>query len=409
MLNPAVDAFGSGVGDPVFDVSEDTFQMTLEHSGDVRYGLEARMGRPKEPSLEEFESGSLVDIAPELSESLLQSPGPADFEAFGLKSPESRLLLIRPPGGFFKPEVLGFGEQEGALFDEVPILAAPHFVDSLVQVFGDVELVVDDFGGGQILSRGFHVGVPHVHGDGFNGRLLGVGQGLDETPQRLVLPVLGDVENPGVLDIRQDGGVLVPPKEAFLVDSEIGHLFGLAALKAAPDRLVLDVMDFVPAHSQEVFGARLVRAGQEHINRQPLEERREAGMFLSPRDLDAQDSMLGALDSWNLGSDEGFELHGVQVSPDSFLSLVVDRTRLTALGAQSLRDGVSDHDVYAQSYEIHLGSRYLPGFFDSHEFFVKLPVLHDDSSVLEDFPPYRPTGQGLNHTNPGRVISFNER
>ena len=96
MLDFAVNAFGSGVGDAMPDIGEDLFKMPFEHFCRFKHGFEPGVRRPEVLALEEFEGRGLVDIIPEFSERLLQSPGTAGF-----KPREASFLFgVPPPEGF---------------------------------------------------------------------------------------------------------------------------------------------------------------------------------------------------------------------------------------------------------------------------------------------------------------------
>ena len=63
-LDFTIEPFGDGIGDRVAQVSQDFFQVALEHPGGLDDGFEFAAGGPPEPVFEELPRGPLVAIIP---------------------------------------------------------------------------------------------------------------------------------------------------------------------------------------------------------------------------------------------------------------------------------------------------------------------------------------------------------
>ena len=129
---------------------------------------------------------------------------------------------------------------------------AAHFVDGVVQMFDDVELVEHDLvvRPGQVGAGGLHVGFPHVHGDGADAVALGRRQGGPEAVQALLLAIVGQVEHPALLQIGHDRQVPMPLGDGLLIDPNPADDLWDPARQPPLDRPRLDPPALVPADAQ---------------------------------------------------------------------------------------------------------------------------------------------------------------
>ena len=145
-LDSGVHGFEAGVGNMVLQVGQDIREVVTDEPGHLRHGPEAAMGGPPEPTREELLGGPPVDVAPEPAEALLERPRPGYAQLAVLQGLECLPLGRSHVFGPHEPEVLGAGESVVIGLAEGAVLGLPHFVDGLMEMLLDVELIEDDLG-----------------------------------------------------------------------------------------------------------------------------------------------------------------------------------------------------------------------------------------------------------------------
>jgi len=71
-----VESLSNGVGETMLGVGQDVGEVTLEHVGHLPDRLQARVGGPPEPPLEESKGVAWADVLPQLPQALLDAPRP---------------------------------------------------------------------------------------------------------------------------------------------------------------------------------------------------------------------------------------------------------------------------------------------------------------------------------------------
>ena len=79
-LDSTIEAFRAGVADSMLAVVEQPFFVATQHLDDLLHRLQSASHGIVRPGLEEAFSGTLVAIAPELAEVLLDAPGPTRLQ-----------------------------------------------------------------------------------------------------------------------------------------------------------------------------------------------------------------------------------------------------------------------------------------------------------------------------------------
>ena len=117
--------------------------------------------------------------------------------------------------GAHEPEILRARETRVIRLLQRSVLGAANVVDGVMEMLGDMELVEDDLAVGvlQMGARRLDVRLPQVHGDRLNAVTLLGRQGCPEAIQTLLLPVLGQIEDPALLQIRHHRQVPVPLRD----------------------------------------------------------------------------------------------------------------------------------------------------------------------------------------------------
>ena len=103
-------------------------------------------------------------------------------------------------------------------------------------------------------SCGLHVRLPHLHGHGLDARLLGVGERRPEPIQALLLAVVGQLEHPAPVQIRDDGEIPMSLGDGLLVDAQARDDGLLAPGQPSLYRPALDAPPLAPGEAQEPDG-----------------------------------------------------------------------------------------------------------------------------------------------------------
>ncbi len=216
-LDGAVKALCAGVTNSVLAVAEQTRLMAAQHLDYRLDGLQTTAHSALAPGVKVALGRFFATIVPELAKVLLDDPSPAGFEIQLLERSEGYRLAAAPIGVSLEPVVLGLCQRRAARLAQRAVLAAPHFVHRLIEVFADMKAVMHDVCLGQALSGRTHVGRPHVHGHCFDPCALGSAQSAQQLFGRFQLAPGYDLQHPRVVDIGQDGCVAVSAMGAFLV------------------------------------------------------------------------------------------------------------------------------------------------------------------------------------------------
>lgn len=137
-----------------------------------------------------------------------------------------------------------------------------------------------------------------------------------------------------------------------------------------------EVVCFVPAQPEDLRGT--ADAGlQQHVDREPLEPRREPRRRIRPRHPDLPHAMVVAADPRDAGVEVGLERAAVQVAPRPFLIVIVQPTVLAALGTwPRLHLVVLGPHIHALLLHIELDAVHGPRFLETQELSVQFGVAH---------------------------------
>ncbi len=163
--NLVVESFDEAERDLVFwsAVSGDSIPMTLDHLGEFLVRLQALPLQADLPVIEEAPRPPFPLVAPQLAERFLQQVG--GIEA--LIGRQKRLQGLPA----IQRQVLAVAQQDVLLpLDVAPpracepgVLALSHFVERIIQMAHDVELIEQDGRLGRSIVRRVAEGFPHVH------------------------------------------------------------------------------------------------------------------------------------------------------------------------------------------------------------------------------------------------------
>lgn len=392
LLNLGVEALGGGVGGGEQNGVEDSPEVFSDGSRGLSDGFEPgaqSAGDPELPRLFGPEAGA---IAPEAVGGFFERPGPGGLEGRTDEPVESAPdvgLELASAIRAHQPVVLGASELFAALAAKLAMLHLAHVVDSLVDAGGDMEAVEGDLGRsiGDRGDGGIDVGLPHVHGDAFNGLSLNSGKAFIEGGKAVGLALVGDKEHPRSGEIGDDRDVLVALLKGGLVDADPARVDRFPTLEATSHGALLNGVHRAPAQVQPArHGPQ--RRMVEPVDDQGLEQGREARARIGPRQANLANAVLTTLDARNVGSQDRAKLASIQMSPSARL-VIVDGAIRTALRARRASSGLEDQsDLNLLLIKPQLDVSHSPGRFDPQNPRIQVSVSH----TLESTAP--------THSNP---------
>jgi hypothetical protein len=171
----------------------------------------------------------------------------------------------------------------------------------------------------------------------------------------------------------------VPLGDGFLVDPEVRRHPGPLGALPTLDRALEDVPGLIPTDAQNPGGPPNVGLLQ-HIDGQTLEQGREAGAGLGPRQPHLADAVGGALDPRRLRVQVGHELATVQMAPHAFLCVVIQRQTSAALGTRPAHvAGVAGPHVDPLLLDVQLYGPHGPRLFEPQQMAVEFDIAHSPS------------------------------
>src|SRR3989304_4874005 len=206
-LDLGVEALTDRVGDPVGEERHDVGQVALDQAGGFDHGRQARVGGPEVPPLPVALGPADSGVVPELTQALLERPGPRRFQRGGLELGEPLPVLLRQILLGIQPEVLGPGQRRVPRRRQGAVFAFPHVVDGLSHVRHDVVAVEDHLGlgRGHVGADSLDVGLPHVQGDRLDADELVLRQPREVARQARLLAVLGEEFDGGPVQVADAG------------------------------------------------------------------------------------------------------------------------------------------------------------------------------------------------------------
>ena len=179
-------------------------QVTLKHLGRCDHWLEPAAHCTGIPQLEKAQSCTCIGTFPKVAKLFFECPGSTDFEI--------AIEQVAQPGAapavevFRREEKKEFATLQGlfSLLLELAMLGAAHLIDRFVEMFGDVEAVVNNLGlrhlgfGRRFESRA------HVHDDGFDLLTLFERYAFEKSLGTGSFPAFGDFQHPRAFRIAQD-------------------------------------------------------------------------------------------------------------------------------------------------------------------------------------------------------------
>ena len=212
-LDCTVEAFRTGIADSVLAKVEQPFFVAPEHLDDLFDWLQLAAHGIVRPGLEEAFGGTLVAVAPELAEVLLDAPGSAGFQVELVQGAKRDGFSAAPVRILFQPSPLAARQWRRACLGQLAVLLASNRIHCFAEVLGDMKLVVHDVGLRHALSGGTHVCRPHIHGHRLDRQPLCWRERFQQTNGRFKLSLWHQIQYPRAVNVGQDAGVGVPPTQ----------------------------------------------------------------------------------------------------------------------------------------------------------------------------------------------------
>ena len=314
-LDGTIEALSAGVADSVVAVAQQSFLMAPEHLDDLLDWLQSAAHRVVRPSFEESLCRPPVAVAPELSEVLLDAPGPAGLEVELVQGPKGNSLSAAAIGILSQPRPLAARQWRCACLGQTAVFVLSHRIYRLTEVLGDVELVMHDVGLGHALPGRTHVRRPHVHCHSLDRHALRLCERLQQTHGRAELSLRYEVQHPRSVDVGQDAGVGVPCLRALLIYAKVGNLF-LGAPQHAPIHCAdHDGIDRAPGQSCERTYSLRGGTGLQQFDDKPRQQCGDPAVAFGPRYTQLLDCAIAVFELGHTRFDDGLELACVQVAP----------------------------------------------------------------------------------------------
>jgi len=199
-------------------------------------------------------------------------------------------------------------------------LHTPNLVHCPVHIPSQVEVVIDDLlrRPGHIAECRVPIGFPHIHRHRFHRRTLFRRQSSPKSIQAVLYSIIFNGQDPRLASVHpaDDGDVLVPPANGFLVNAQPLNRQLLAPGQPPVNSPLLNPVGFLPTDPQDVT-CRRRRTLQQHVNRQSLKQSRKPAQGFGPRHLYHLCSVRLALHPRHVGYHDGLVLATIQVPPSS--------------------------------------------------------------------------------------------
>ena len=314
-LDGTVEPFRTGIADSVLTEVEQPFFVAPEHLDYLFDWFQLAAHGIVRPCLEEAFGSTLVAVAPELGEVLLNAPRPAGFQVELIQGPKRDGLGAAPVWVLSQPSPLAARQWRRAYLGHLAVLLLSHGIDCFTKILGDVKLVVHDVCLGHAKSRCTHVRRPHVHGHRLDRCALRRRERFQQTYRCFKLSLRNQIKYPRAVNVGQDAGVGVTPLGTLLIDAKVrNRLFG-SPQHAALHCTNHDGVDRAPGQScQSTYGLR-GGTGLKQLDDKAGHHGGDTAVALRPGHSQFFDAAVAVLELGDACFDKCLELAGVKVAP----------------------------------------------------------------------------------------------
>lgn len=270
------------------------------------------------------------------------------------------------------------------------MLLTTDLIHRLIEMLGDMEPIMHDLRLRSVAGGAGFVSGPHVHGHGFNGLSPLLAQAFPQGVGGRFVPAVGYVQHPRPVDVGHDGDVVLAPPEALLVQAHMPDVFQFALDQAPFDPPVQDRLQAGPGQPQQP-PRRFHAAGRlQHADGEGFEQQGEPPVRFRPGNRAGLHAALGAVRPRRASDNPRFKLHGVQMPPRPFGTMVVQRAGPTATAAAHRLTAGFQPDLHPLVLQRQVDVRHLPSRFQTQQQTVVLgESFHAErlrKSPTEDLP-----------------------
>lgn len=380
MLDAAVQSFRTGIGDTMLEVSQDPRQVVAEPIRHFDQEAVPGLDRSLEPRDEESLSLLHCLAREEATETLFEGPYASRLQVRLAQLLEDLPLFGGEVRFLLQPIVTSSQERVIFPFPQGAALRSPGLIHSRSQVHGQVEEIVHHIGLGEDPPAGVEESLPHIHRHRADTLALLGAQAMPQQPLRILAgATLGDLQDATLALISQHGDVAVPPLDGLLIEGQLGPgLLGIPAADASCHGPLHQVVHLSGRETEDLGRFVLDLGGQQEVNGEAFEEEGEARVCCAPGSFHRLGPVLGTDHPGQGGDEQGLVLAGVQVTPGSFLAMVVEGSDVLADGAAPERGIVMMRELDADfsSFQVQFYMLYIPGGFDAQDLTVEVNVSH---------------------------------
>jgi len=163
------------------------------------------------------------------------------------------------------------------------------------------------------------------------------------------------------VDVDEDGDLVVPFSEAFLVDADVRNGIRLTSLEARYDGLIHDRLGRVPGESEGGSGGFDLAARLQDFRAKRLEAQRETVVLSGPWRHDRLHTVIRAAAFRQSGDQLRGELHRVEGEPAAFFRVNGKAAGLATVRTQNARANVSQVDSHSSLRKPKVNSIASPG------------------------------------------------
>jgi len=344
-FNLGVKTFAYSIGDPMPEVRQNLSQILAEHPCFLNHRFQARVRCPEKPRLEMANRPSYASVSPKITKALFDRPSTRRLQVHFLQTLKSALMFLRKVLFRVQPDVFRPCQCLISHLLQCPMLIFSYLVDRLDHVCHQMIAVKDNLllSLGHMLPDRSQIRVPNVHSNCLNFLARLLRQESKIGVQTLFPPAIPHVFHRRSLQIVDYGDVIVPSTSRLLVHSDL-PCSPLFPLQSPLDRSLHDMPGLIPTDPQNPRRTQDI-ARLQHIDRQPLKERREPCFLLRPGQTHLPHPMLMALNSRRPCVQKGHELAAVQVTPGPFRRMIVLRSVSLVLPSTVAQDPTNSGKV----------------------------------------------------------------
>ena len=201
-------------------MTDNAIGISLKHFGKSHQGPHPAFTGHRAPGVEEVPRTSGIFIIPEFFQIVFQKIDRQKGLIHLKQRFELGLFFLSKVFSVLQQKILAALDHVFILFHGISVFPVANGVNHSAKGTDDMKLIEDDRRLRKAFLHRLDVRIPHVHGNGFNGCFLLIGEGIKERFERLVAPVLSDPKNPAGLPVDNHGQIMMPFSQRDLIHGQ---------------------------------------------------------------------------------------------------------------------------------------------------------------------------------------------